>query len=88
MKAIRTKYHGATDTKPSRISATTGENGQRVVISRHSVPDEFDTGMGSGCHGYAARMLCNKMKWDGELIGGGFPDGTMVWVFADSNDRA
>ena len=35
-------------------------------------------------HGRLARRLCDKMGWKGELIGGGFPDGTMVWVFAQS----
>ena len=88
MKAIRTTYHGATDHKPSRISATTGEAGQRIIISRDSVPSEFDTGIGNGAHGYAARKLCEKMGWTKPLIGGGFPDGSMVWVFENSLDRA
>lgn len=87
MKAIRTKYHGATNTKPARLSATTGEAGQRIMISRHAVPDAFDTGMGNGLHAYVARQLADKFGWNKQLIGGGFPDGTMVWVFADSNDR-
>jgi hypothetical protein len=88
MKAIRTKYHGPTNTGPARLSATTGEKGQRLIISRWKVPDSFDTGMGNGLHAYVARALCDKMGWNKPLIGGGFPDGTMVWVFAESGDRA
>jgi hypothetical protein len=88
MKAIRTKHHGPTDTKPARLSATTGERGQTIIFSRHKIPDKYDSGMGNGLHAYAARQLADKYGWNGELIGGGFPDGTMVWVFAESMDRA
>lgn len=83
MKAIRTKYIGATNFKPSRIVAESGEKGQRVIASFGSLNSSDNV-----AHGMMARRLCDKMGWKGELIGGGFPDGTMVWVFADSMDRA
>jgi len=82
MKAIRTRYHGPSSIRGSRISASTGEKGQKVVIS---YPDELNS---SDAHALVARKLVNKMKWSGDLIGGGFPDGTMVWVFTNSPDRA
>jgi len=80
MKAIRTTYLGPTNTKPGRIKASTGE--QSIIVSySHDLTSSDE-------HGRAARKLADKFKWKGELIGGGFPDGSMVWVFADTTDRA
>jgi hypothetical protein len=74
MKAIRTKYHGATDTRGSRISAS-DEDGNRV-----SIPYPHELG-GENCHRKAADALCAKMGWTGELIGGALKDGyAFVWV--------
>lgn len=81
MKAIRTQYHGPTDRRGSRISATSGEKGQRVYLS------DWGSLTTSGGHAMAAKRLCEKMGWPTDLIGGGFPDGSMVWVFAKSPDR-
>ena len=82
MKAIRTKYYGPGNVRGSRIKATSGEHGQTVIQS-------YDDSLNSSqAHAKVARALCDKMGWKGELIGGGFPDGTMVWVFAQSMDRA
>ena len=82
MKAIRTKYHGPGNVRGSRFSATTGEQGQKVFVS-------YDYGMNSDKnHAKAARHLADKFNWKDRLIGGGFPDGTMVWVFASSQDTA
>lgn len=82
MKAIRTTYHGPTNTKGSRYSATTGERRQRV-----SAASSYDLNAEQN-HAFVARKLANSFGWKGVLIGGGFPDGTMVWVFANSKDRA
>ena len=38
-KAIRTRYIGPTDHKPSRIVAESGERGQRIMASYASVED-------------------------------------------------
>lgn len=84
MKVIRTKYIGPTSVKGSRVSASTGETGQRIILDW---PYELNP---TKAHAKAARALCTKLGWDGpnyELVGGGFPDGTMVWVFTCS-DRA
>ena len=72
MKAIRTKYYGAGNVRGARIIAATGERGH---------PHELNS---DKAHAKAARQLADKFNWRGELIGGSFPDGTMVWVFADS----
>jgi hypothetical protein len=82
MKAIRTKYHGPGNVRGSRFSATSGEQGQKIFMA-------YDYALNSEKnHAKAARQLADKFNWKSDLIGGGFPDGTMVWVFADSMDRA
>lgn len=86
MKAIRTRYLGYTKTKPSRYVAETGERGQRIVISSHARTLDALPNV-EACHGHVARLLCERYGWEGELIGGRFPDGSMCWVFADSTDR-
>ena len=83
MKAIKTKYLGPGNVRGSRVKATTGEKGQTVILSW----DNRLSGTESN-HAAAARALANKFGWTGELIGGGFPDGSMVWVFAQAPDRA
>lgn len=75
MKAIRTRYHGATNTKGSRISAT-AEGGHRIYIS---YPHELS---GEAVHAAAAIELCRRLEWKGDLIGGGLPDGDYCFVFA------
>ena len=81
MKAILTKYIGPTNTRPARVKADAGDG---VTLAR-----SWDSTLDSRRnHAGAARALCNKMGWEAELIGGGFPSGDMAWVFADSRDRA
>lgn len=81
MKAIKTQYHGPTDRRGSRISASTGEKGQRIFLS------EWGSLTVSQGMALAADKLCEKMGWPRDMVGGGFPDGSMVWVFAASPDR-
>lgn len=92
MKAIRTYYLPMTNHKPQRIVATTGERGQKLCLSTFSCEDKARaSGVYIGNpHQMAARLLCRRYNWDKELIGGGFPDGSMVWVFNDPQnlDRA
>lgn len=73
MRAIFTKYLGATEKRGSRIMATDEER-HRVFIP---YDNEFhDTAL----HRLAARTLCKKMKWKGRIVGGHTKKG-MVWVF-------
>lgn len=73
MKAITTKYLGATNFKPSRIKAY-AEGGNSVTIS---YPHELD---GQAVFEKAAVALCEKMGWSTELLGGGTDNG-YVFVF-------
>lgn len=71
MKAILTRYHGPTDTKPSRITAR-AEGVPNLTLANA----EGDEG-----HRAAAQALCNRMDWTGTLTMGGLPDGFCVHVF-------
>lgn len=73
MKAIFTKYHGPTNTRGSRISAS-DEDGNRITIS---YPHELS---GEDVHRKAAQALCDKMGWTGEMVAGGHSKG-YVFVF-------
>ncbi len=73
MKAIVTKYHGPTNFKGSRISAS-DEDGNRITVS---YPYELS---GEAVHRKAAQALCDKMGWTGELVGGSLKRG-YVFVF-------
>lgn len=74
MKAIKTIYHGETNTRGSRITAS-DEDGNRI-----SIPFPHDLS-GMDCHAKAAMALCHKMGWAGTLHGGSLKDG-YVFVFA------
>lgn len=78
LQAIVTKYHGPTNYKGARISATALAG--RVVVS-------YDYGA-SDPHDVAALALCAKMGWHGDLVSGGMPDGRgNVYVFAPGSRR-
>lgn len=56
MKAITTKYHGPTNTRGSRVSAS-DEDGNRVsLIWENALDSEAN-------HDAAAKALCVKMDW-------------------------
>ncbi len=74
MKAITTKYFGATNFRGARIKAV-AEDGNMVIIS---YPHELD---GQDAHQKAAVALCEKMGWPTELLGGG----TEMYVFVFKN---
>lgn len=70
-QAITTRYHGPTDFKGSRISATCQAG--RISID---YPHELDH---DKAHAYAAQLLADKLGWNtprfGEWVGGGTLDG-------------
>src|ERR1700733_1724485 len=78
MKAITTTYHGPTNTRGSRITAT-DENGNRITIS---YPYELS---GEAVHRAAALALCAKMNWTGRLTGASLKRG-YVFVFTITSD--
>jgi hypothetical protein len=67
MKAIITKFHGPTNTKGSRISASDMDGNRIYHNYRHSLNSEQN-------HWEAAYKLVDKMKWweDG-VIGNAWP---------------
>jgi len=81
MKAILTKYRGATNSLGSRIIAT-AEGGHRVTIP---YPHELS---GEAVHAAAALTLCKKLNWTGSLVGGGLPDGSYCFCFADGDKHS
>ena len=74
MIAIETRFHGPTNSRGARITATAVKN--RITVS---YPYELS---GEDCHRVAAEALCAKMKWPGKLIGDGTAKG-YVFIFAD-----
>ena len=76
MQAIRTKYHGPTNTTGPRISA-------QCEAGRIFVPYDYALNI-DGNHRAACRLLIKKLGWDTEhcpdMVGGVF-NGAMYWVF-------
>lgn len=75
MQAIRTKYHGATNTRSSRITATSSSGIKCTVPFRH----ELDIPQN---HRAAAEALCEKLDWPCKLTQGALKD-SHVFVFAE-----
>ena len=80
MKAILTKIIPCTNTKPTRVKAYT-EGGNAITVSWSTCDDDGRTQ--GQAHLFAAKKLCEKMQWTGELIGGGTAEG-YCFVFAKS----
>jgi len=80
MKAITTRYVGATDRRPARIIAS-DLDGNRVTVPADG---DFPYDGHNGAHRAAAVALCQRMDWPGgeSLIGGAVKHG-MVWVFPE-----
>lgn len=76
MQTIETKYHGASNVRGSRISATASGCKARVVLSYdHALNGEEN-------HKAAARALMGKLDWRGVYVGGHTKTG-MVFVNTD-----
>ena len=75
MKAITTTYHGPTNTRGSRITATDTDR-NRVSIP---YPHELNS---DEAHAKAALALCAKMGWHGVLQRGSVKRG-YVFVWSD-----
>ena len=76
MKAIRTRFYGATNHRGSRIVATDGNRNSYSIPYPHELNSDE-------AHRKAAYALRDKMAWKGELIGGGFKNDE-YWVFAET----
>jgi hypothetical protein len=63
MTAIKTTYHGPTNTRGSRIIADAGMN-RRVSVG-------YDDALNSDAnHAKAAQTMCDKFGWKGDLRSG------------------
>lgn len=79
MKAITTKFHGPTNTRGSRYSASDGDGNQVMVSADHAKNSDDN-------HDAAAIALCHKMKWDGPLMRGAIRGGC-VYTFDSHYNR-
>lgn len=68
MKAILTKYLPATTHKGSRVKAFDSD-GNSLTVAYDSCFSNYHA------HERAANLLCKKMGWTGDLIGGGIKTG-------------
>ena len=74
--AIITKYHGPTETRGARVSATWGAD-------RATVEYDSTDGMGGPAHRKAAEAVLRKAghpQFINRLVGGSLPDGRYVFV--------
>ena len=67
MKAIKTKYHGPTNARGSRVKAS-DEDMNSITIPWDHALDTTEN------HTKAAKVLCEKMDWHGELVMGSLKD--------------
>jgi hypothetical protein len=79
MKAIRTKYYGATNFRGSRIVASDGDKNSISI----SYPHELNA---DEAHELVAYLLMQKMNWPNQLIGGGFKN-DMYWTMIPVIER-
>jgi hypothetical protein len=78
MKAILTKYHGATNTRGARVSAADMDR------NRVSIPYPHELS-GEAVHVAAAQALCDKMNWPGKRVVGSLGVG-FVHVFVPDSE--
>lgn len=77
MQFIRTKYHGATNTRGSRIIATTSSGTRKSFSYDHALNAEAN-------HREAAKMLATNLNWDGQWIAGHGEDGNVYVCMPES----
>lgn len=76
-QAIVTKYHGPTNARGSRYSATTQAG--RIYVTADDALHYTEN------HAAAARALAEKWGWSGSWYSGALPDGSFVFVNAGRN---
>ncbi len=77
-QAIVTRYHGPANVRGSRVKATASAGSVTLTWDDALNADEN--------HMRAARALANKYGWHGEYHFGGMPDGSRVFVSADTQN--
>ena len=81
MQAITTRYLVPSNFKGSRIKAFNADKKAATLSYDHALNSEEN-------HAKAARALCDKMNWKGELVGGYLAGSDMIWVFPDDRLKA
>lgn len=81
MKAIRTRYRGATGLGGSRIYASDGDGNSCYI----SYPHELASG--EPAHRAAAEKLCAKLGWTGRLVGGWLGGNEYAFCFDPQGDQ-
>ncbi len=77
MQGIETRYMGPTNTRGSRIKATSA-SGISITVPYDYELDAFDN------HEKAARALMKKLGWTGKIAGGSLPGNRgYAFVFAE-----
>ncbi len=79
MKSITTKYHGPTNSRGSRVSATDGDS--RIALSWDSALDS------DANHDAAAKALCLKLGWANQSLMRGNHNTGNVYVFDSHANR-
>lgn len=79
VQTIHTRYHGATNTKGARISAT-ASGGKRIV---RAYDHAFDA---PNNHANAAQALAEQLRWNGLMVMGADNANGYVFVFANNAD--
>ena len=79
LQTIEVKYHGLTEFKPTRLSATASGSRTRRYYTLHG--DAFnDLHTDEERYQHAAEMLRDELEWTGNLVGGWIRGGA-VFVF-------
>lgn len=94
MQTITTKYYGATNTKPSKIVATTSGSGTKVSMSFGAAEDAATArGCSTGftytdaAHDSVALALCVKLGWLNHPLMRGNTKTGCVYVFDSHANR-
>lgn len=81
LQGILTRYHGPTNVKGSRISATTASGVRRVFHLNHALSADQN-------HSHAAHALANELGWlkNGEdLHGAALKGSDIAWALTSSS---
>ena len=81
MQAIQTRYMGPTDTRGSRIKATSADGDSLTIGYPHEARE------GADAHSRAALALARKLEWTGNLAAGALRDG-YAFVFCADGEYA
>lgn len=94
MQSIKTKFLGATETKPQRIKATTsggfsktmGLNTIEKEMQERHLPEGFYNEYESKSM-IVAEKLRDEMGWMNEMVCGWLGNNEIVWVFIEGSAR-